>query len=69
MLSLSPRTVQNYVYAKRIPARKIGRRTLIPYRALEAFIRQDQPSPCNIDAVSPTLPRDRQADATEDNPR
>jgi len=48
MLSLSPRTVQNYVYAKRIPARKIGRRTLIPVRALETFLRTDQPSASRI---------------------
>lgn len=45
MLGISPRTIQNYISAKRLPARKIGRRTVIPVRALENFLRFDQPSP------------------------
>jgi excisionase family DNA binding protein len=45
-LSVSPRTIQNYVRAKMLPARKLGRRTVIPVRALENFLRTDQPSPC-----------------------
>lgn len=45
MLSVSPRTIQNYIRAKILPARKIGRRTVIPMRALETFLRVDQPSP------------------------
>jgi excisionase family DNA binding protein len=45
MLSVSPRTIQNYIAAKLLPARKIGRRTVIPIRALENFLRKDQPSP------------------------
>jgi len=45
MLSVSPRTIQNYIAAKLLPARKIGRRTVIPVRGLEAFLRRDQPSP------------------------
>jgi excisionase family DNA binding protein len=45
MLSVSPRTIQNYIAAKLLPARKIGRRTVIPIRALENFLRTDQPSP------------------------
>ena len=45
MLSVSPRTIQNYIHAKLLPARKIGRRTVIPVRALENFLRSDQPSP------------------------
>lgn len=45
MLSVSPRTIQNYIAAKLHPARKIGRRTVIAVRALEAFLRCDQPSP------------------------
>ena len=44
MLSVSPRSIQNYVAAKLLQARKIGRRTVIPVSALEAFIRHDQPS-------------------------
>jgi excisionase family DNA binding protein len=45
MLGISPRSVQKYVAAKVLPARKIGRRTVIPFSALEAFLRSDQPSP------------------------
>jgi excisionase family DNA binding protein len=45
MLSVSPRTIQNYIFAKLLPARKIGRRTVIPVRALENFVQTDQPSP------------------------
>jgi excisionase family DNA binding protein len=45
MLGISPRTIQNYISAKRLTARKIGRRTVIPMRALEDFLRFDQPSP------------------------
>jgi excisionase family DNA binding protein len=45
LLSVSSRTVQNYVSAKILPARKIGRRTVIPVRALEAFLRSDHISP------------------------
>src|ERR1700720_4543095 len=37
MLSISPRSVQNYIRLKTLPARKIGRRTVMPVRALEAF--------------------------------
>jgi excisionase family DNA binding protein len=47
MLSVSPRTIQNYIRAKMLPSRKIGRRTVIPVRALENFLRVDQPSPLN----------------------
>jgi excisionase family DNA binding protein len=45
MLSISPRSVQNYIRTKTLPARKIGRRTLISVRSLENFLRTDQPSP------------------------
>jgi len=45
MLSISPRSIQNYIHAKLLPARKIGRRTVIPVRALEMFLRNDHPSP------------------------
>jgi excisionase family DNA binding protein len=45
MLGLSTRTIQNYIHAKILPGRKIGRRTLIPIQALKAFLRSDQPSP------------------------
>jgi len=45
MLSVSPRTIQNYVAARVLPTRKIGRRTVVPVRALEAFLRSDHESP------------------------
>ncbi len=44
MLSLSTRSIQNYIAVNKIPARKVGRRTLILVRDLEAFLRRDQPS-------------------------
>jgi len=45
MLGISPRSVQNYIRLKILPARKIGRRTVITVRALEAFLRVDHDSP------------------------
>ena len=42
--TLSRRTLENYIRAKRLRARKVGRRTLILMRDLEAFLRSDQPS-------------------------
>jgi excisionase family DNA binding protein len=48
MLSVSPRTIQNYIRAKMLLARKIGRRTVMPVRALEAFLRTDQASPSSV---------------------
>jgi len=49
MLSVSPRTIQNYIAAKLLPARKIGRRTVIPVRALEVFLRTDHASPSGFE--------------------
>ena len=45
LLSVSPRSIQNYIQVRMLSARKIGRRTVIPMRALENFLRTDQPSP------------------------
>jgi excisionase family DNA binding protein len=45
MLGISPRSVQNYIAAKILPARKLGKRTVILTSALEKFLRIDQPSP------------------------
>jgi excisionase family DNA binding protein len=45
MLSVSRRTIENFIAAKKLTARKLGRRTLIPVKALEALLRTDQPSP------------------------
>jgi excisionase family DNA binding protein len=48
MLDVSPRTIQNYLRAKVLPARKIGRRTVIPVLALKAFLRTDHDLPGRI---------------------
>jgi excisionase family DNA binding protein len=45
MLSVSRRTVQSFITAKVLPARKIGRRTVIPVYALEVFLRTDHDPP------------------------
>ncbi len=45
MLDVSVRTIENYLRAKVLPARKIGRRTVIPVQALKAFLSCDQTSP------------------------
>lgn len=45
MLSVSPRTIQNYIRAKMLPVRKIGRRTVIPVWALEDFLLTDHKLP------------------------
>lgn len=52
MLSVSSRTIQNYIRAKILPVRKIGRRTVIPVSALEVFLRTDHklPAPGVCDA-------------------
>jgi excisionase family DNA binding protein len=44
MLSVSPRTIQNFISRKVLPARKLGRRTVISVKALERFLRTDHPS-------------------------
>jgi hypothetical protein len=51
--TLSRRTLENYIRAKRLRARKVGRRTLILIRDLEAFLRADQPSPTPPSGCSP----------------
>lgn len=40
-LSVCVRTVENLIAANELPARKIGRRTVIPYASLIAFGRRD----------------------------
>jgi excisionase family DNA binding protein len=44
MLAVSRRTVENYIRMRRLPARKLGRRTVVLLRDLENFLRRDQPS-------------------------
>jgi len=50
-LSVSIRTIENFIRRKELAARKIGRRTLIPLTALEAFARRDHASPLDNNAV------------------
>ena len=45
MLGMSVRSVENYIAAKIIPSRKIGKRRLILVSDLERFLRSDHPSP------------------------
>jgi excisionase family DNA binding protein len=45
MISVSRRTIFNLIAAKRLPVRRIGRRSLVPRSALEQLARRDVPSP------------------------
>src|SRR6266851_8454933 len=45
MLSVSVRTVENLIAVKRLVARKLGRRTLIPRSSIEQLAKRDTPSP------------------------
>jgi excisionase family DNA binding protein len=45
MISVSQRTIFNLIAAKRLPMRRIGRRSLVPRSALEQLARRDVPSP------------------------
>ena len=40
-LGVCVRTIENLIQRKELPFRKLGRRTLIPYRALIEFARRD----------------------------
>jgi excisionase family DNA binding protein len=40
-LSVSLRTVDNLIARRELPARRIGKRVLIPWRSLENFSRTD----------------------------
>ena len=44
MIGVSLRTIQNYIKAKQLPARKLGRRTVVEVSQLKAFIRSDRAS-------------------------
>jgi excisionase family DNA binding protein len=41
LLSLCVRTVDNLIATKKLPARRVGRRVLIPYASLVQFARRD----------------------------
>jgi excisionase family DNA binding protein len=40
-LSISVRTLENLIFSKKLPVRKIGRRALVPYSALRALASHD----------------------------
>jgi excisionase family DNA binding protein len=42
MIGISPRTIQNYIRANKLPARKVGRRTVIEVRHLRTFLEADR---------------------------
>jgi len=44
-IGLSQRTLQKYIQTGRLPARRIGRRTLITVEDLQLFLNSDQELP------------------------
>lgn len=59
MLGVSRRTLESYIRMRRLPARKIGRRTLILVRELQNFLRRDQPSASPAKAAKVPAPEVR----------
>ncbi len=51
-LSLSPRTVAALVATGELVSRKVGRRRIIPIKALEQFLRHDHKSPADLERGS-----------------
>jgi len=43
-LGVCPRTVNTLISRKELPSRKIGRRRVVPVKALEEFLRRDHPT-------------------------
>jgi Helix-turn-helix domain len=41
MLGVCVRSIDNYIATKELPCRRLGRRALIPYKALVAFASRD----------------------------
>jgi excisionase family DNA binding protein len=41
LLGVCLRSIDNYIAAKELPCRRLGKRVLIPYAALVAFARRD----------------------------
>ncbi len=41
LLGICARTVENLIARKELPCRRIGRRTLIPFAALQQFAKRD----------------------------
>jgi excisionase family DNA binding protein len=51
LLGVCLRSVDNYIAAKELPCRRLGKRVLIPYSALVAFARRD-----HLPAAAETAP-------------
>lgn len=64
-LGVSPRTVNDWCVAGRIPALRVGKRWLIPVRDLEAFVadrtRRPAPAPPSESVPPPVVPLARTA--------
>jgi excisionase family DNA binding protein len=41
LLGVCLRSIDNYIAAKELPCRRLGKRVLVPYSALVAFARRD----------------------------
>ena len=48
MIGSSRRSLENYIAAKLLPSRKIGKRRIILVRDLKIFLERDQPSPTTL---------------------
>jgi excisionase family DNA binding protein len=60
VLSVSLRTIDNLIAAKELAVRRLGRRCLIPRRALEEFARRDHATQAN----DPIASQDRSKEAS-----
>jgi excisionase family DNA binding protein len=48
LLGVCSRTIDNFVARKELPCRRIGRRTLIPFAALQQFAKRDHVMPTPV---------------------
>jgi excisionase family DNA binding protein len=58
LLGVCLRSVDNYIATKELPARRLGKRVLIPYSALLAFARRDHVNPARSKASEISPERD-----------
>lgn len=45
LLAVCVRTIDNLISQKQLPCRRIGRRTLIPFAAIQQFAKRDHVTP------------------------
>jgi excisionase family DNA binding protein len=57
-LSISLRTLDNLIASKELTVRRVGRRCLIPRRALEDFARRDHATQANDQITSQIHPKE-----------